>query len=582
MTDSSDYGIGAYCYQLVDNVEQPVAFVSKTLTTTQFKWAIIQKEAYAIFYALRNLKTILRDRHFTLQTDNRGLRFMRTDSNPMVYRWFVDIQEYDFTLEHILGKNNPVADGFSRLVANNMPNDIIAMLAPPKKIPEQLHILIGKVHNSVSGHHGLERTLRMLTTPSSADSTVILVNPKTPSLRVHIKQYIALCPCCQKMSMLKIPIHSHPFTTSRYYPMECLNIDFIGPYPDKGYVFVIIDTFTRWVELYHSPSANGKSAASHLFQHFGRFGAPTQLLSDRGSHFVNEVITEFTSLIGTDHCLTLAYSSQQNSIVERVNKEINRHIRSLTFESNSIEDYHLTLPIVQRILNAAYSDRTHMSSSQMLFGNAINLDRGLFLPPIERPIQGHPLSHHMSKMLLFQDEVMERARSILQETDSLHIASSSATVPTSYLPGTYVLVKYRNSSNLYPAPTRLHTFWKGPLRVISNKLSEYLLLELVTNQQKSYHVSDMKPFIFDPLNTNPLDIARRDYLEFFIEKILEMAGDVKKVSTLDFHVKWLGYNDTYNLWLPWKDLRETDILHSYLKENNLGNLIPKKFINPTV
>jgi hypothetical protein len=104
---------------------------------------------------------------------------MRTDANSMVYRWLVDIQEYEFTLEHILGKNNPVADGFSRLVANNMPNDIIAMLAPPKKIQEQLQVLIGKVHNSVSGHHGLERTLR---TPSSADSTVILVNPKTPSL----------------------------------------------------------------------------------------------------------------------------------------------------------------------------------------------------------------------------------------------------------------------------------------------------------------------------------------------------------------------------------------------------------------
>jgi hypothetical protein len=85
-TDSSDYGIGAYYFQLVDNAEQPVAFVSKSLNSTQFKLAIIQKEAYAIFYALRNLRAILRDRRFTLQTDNRGLRFMRTDSNPMVYR----------------------------------------------------------------------------------------------------------------------------------------------------------------------------------------------------------------------------------------------------------------------------------------------------------------------------------------------------------------------------------------------------------------------------------------------------------------------------------------------------------------
>jgi hypothetical protein len=322
----------------------------------------------------------------------------------------------------------------------------------------------------------------------------------------------------------------------------------------------------------------------------GDFGAPSQLLSDRGSqllsdrgsHFVNEVITEFTSLVGTQQCLTLAYSSQQKSIVERVNKKINRHIRSLTFESNSVEDYQFTLLIVQRILNAAYSDRAHLSSSQILFGNAINLDRSLFLPPVERPTQGHPLSVHMSKMLKFQDEVMERARTILQESDNLHTASSSAKIPTTFLPETYVLVKYRNSSNLSPAPTWLHTYWKGPFKEISNVLSEYLLLDLITDKQKLYHVSDMKPFVFDPINTNPLDLARRDYLEFFMEKILAMSGDVKKVSTLDFHIKWLGYDDTYNLWLPWKDLRETDILHSYLRQNNLGNLIPKKFFTPTV
>jgi hypothetical protein len=212
-TDSSDYGIGAYCFQLVDNAEQSVAFVSKTLSATQFKWAIVQKEAYTIFYTLRNLKGILRDRPFTFQTDNRCLRFMRTDTNPMVYRWLVDIQEYDFTQEDILGKDNPVADGFFRLVANNMPSDIIAMLSPPPKIPEQLLILIGKVHSSISGHHDLERTLRILTTHSSPDSTVILVESKTPKLRNYIKQYIATCPCCY-LSM-HIPSRHHITTLWR-------------------------------------------------------------------------------------------------------------------------------------------------------------------------------------------------------------------------------------------------------------------------------------------------------------------------------------------------------------------------------
>ena len=70
--------------------------------------------------------------------------------------------------------------------------------------------------------------------------------------RQHVRYFIDRCPCCQKMDMLKIPIHAHGFTTSTYTPMECLNIDFIGPFPDQGYILVIVDTFTRWVELYHT------------------------------------------------------------------------------------------------------------------------------------------------------------------------------------------------------------------------------------------------------------------------------------------------------------------------------------------
>ena len=62
--------------------------------------------------------------------------------------------------------------------------------------------------------------------------------------------------------ILTLPTHAHPFTTSHYYPMEALNIDFIGPFLDKGYVMTIIDTFTRWVELHHSLAANVKSVAN--------------------------------------------------------------------------------------------------------------------------------------------------------------------------------------------------------------------------------------------------------------------------------------------------------------------------------
>jgi Integrase core domain len=87
-----------------------------------------------------------------------------------------------------------------------------------------------------------------------------------------------------KRRRYKTPIHAHGFSISTYTPMECLNIDFIGPFPDGGYVLVIIDTFTRWVELFPTKDASALSAATCLFQHFGRFGAPLQLRSDNGPH----------------------------------------------------------------------------------------------------------------------------------------------------------------------------------------------------------------------------------------------------------------------------------------------------------
>ena len=108
-------------------------------------------------------------------------------------------------------------------------------------------------------------------------------------------------------------------------PRHKLQIDFIGSFLDQGYILVIVDTFTRWVELYHTTDATALSAAECLLKHFGRFGEPHQLRSDNGPHFIADAVREFLLLVDVSHALTLAFSKQENSIVERYNKEINRH-----------------------------------------------------------------------------------------------------------------------------------------------------------------------------------------------------------------------------------------------------------------
>ena len=93
--------------------------------------------------------------------------------------------------------------------------------------------------------------------------------------------------------------------------------------------------------------------------------------------------------------------------MERMNKEINRHLRALTFENDSLEKYADSLPFVQRILNSNHSDRLKISAAQLLFGNIVNLDRGIFLPIDERPTTSKPLSKYISDMLTIQDSLLK-------------------------------------------------------------------------------------------------------------------------------------------------------------------------------
>ena len=573
-TDASDYGIGGYLFQTIDGKDYPVAFVSKSLSGSQLRWSTIQKEAYAIYYSCIFLQSLLRDRLFTIRTDHRNLLYIYNNSNPMIVRWYVALSEYTYKIEFIKGVDNDIADSMSRLCRNNMidsPKEysadmiLAAAIIPKIQLTDMQYNAISSVHNSMVGHFGLARTMKRLKANQH----------KWEFMENHVRYFIDFCPQCQKMSMIKIPIHAHPFTTSSYYPMECLNIDFVGPFPDGGHILVIIDTFTRWTELYHTTDSTALSAAQCLIQHFGRFGAPHQLRSDNGPHFIADVIREFLSFVGTRHCLTLAYSKEENAIVERMNKEINRHIRSLTYDNTSLEDYKLALPFVMRIINSNHSDRLKISSAQLLFGNCVNLDRGMFRPIDEVPPSKKSMSVYMSNLLKTQDSLRKAAAKELLRTDLLHMTHKKQLQHTDYQPGTYVLVHYRTG---HP-PTRLHTFWRGPMRVISGSNSRFTLYDLISHVEKEYHVSDMKPFLFDPLRVEPLDVARHDYMEFYIENILEHRGDLQRKTSLEFLVKWLGYADEHNSWTSYANLRDTEKLHEYLTSNNLQRLIPTKFTN---
>jgi hypothetical protein len=423
--------------------------------------------------------------------------------------------------------------------------------------PAHLEI-IKECHGKKIGHGGVERTL----------NKILSLGGRWQFMRQDVRKFIAHCPACQKMSQINLPIHTIKYIASTYHTMECLNIDFVGPYPDKGYLLVIIDTFTRWIELYPSVDATAKAALEGLLQHFGRYGCPRLIRSDRGPHFANELIAGFLKATGTPHNLTLAYSSEENAIVERSNKEVNRHIIAYTFDNDTVQHWRESIPFVQRIMNSSYSQRTKIAPADLLFGKQLQLDRGILLPFTEVPEDITPLPDRVATMLTLQNRLVKISQDLLKASDAKHLASTSSTL-TEFAIGTHVLVAYEAGP-----PTRLLTRWRGPMKILNRHNSEYLLLDLVTGKEKLFHVKNMRIFRFDPISVNPLDVARRDYNEFFIETIIEHKGDFRKVSTLTFKVRWLHYTPEYDTWEPWKNLRHLTPLHEYLRSIGKAKLIP--------
>ena len=394
-TDASDYGIGAYLYQVKDDKEHPIQFISKAFDKTQLNWHTGEKEAYAIIYAIRKLKPLLRDIHFTLKTDHKNLTYINEHPSAKVNRWKLDLMEYNFDIEHVPGVNNQVADSFSRLLLLKSKKKklrdyscltvpvahVLAVLAIPEngklspfKIPQKFHEIIGKCHNSSVGHFGVDLTIKKIHQNFKGEGG------RWRLQREHVKAFIKKCPCCQKMSQLRTPILTQRFTTSTYTPMERIYIDSIGPLIEDSnhnkHIIVIIDGFTRWVELYAVPDVTAELAAQKaLFDWVGRFGVPAQIMTDEGTQFVNQIWDNLTDFLGTEKLESFPASKEENSMVERANKEVVRHLRNILFDRQiQYTEWSVYLPIVQRIMNSHPLGATGITPAELLFGNAVSLN----------------------------------------------------------------------------------------------------------------------------------------------------------------------------------------------------------------
>ena len=118
--DASSHGLGAVLLQKQDSGElQPVAFISRSMTPTEKRYAQIEKEALAFTWACERLSDYLVGLQFHIQTDHKPLvplfSTKHLEELPLrVQRFRMRMMRFLFTISHVPGKDLKIADILSR------------------------------------------------------------------------------------------------------------------------------------------------------------------------------------------------------------------------------------------------------------------------------------------------------------------------------------------------------------------------------------------------------------------------------------------------------------------------------------
>ena len=220
----------------------------------------------------------------------------------------------------------------------------------------------------------------------------------------------------------------------------------------------------------------------------------------------------------------MVYSKEENALVERVNKEVMRHLRGFIFDRRIREHWYKYLPFVARIMNTSIHTSTGVSPSALIFGTIATQDKGIFSDYTTEQRESLTLSEGTAKMLKAQQILLKIATENQLKRDSENIVKRTPNAISRFPPDSYVLVEYPDTGLGKKPPNKLMTALKGPYRVVENIGNNYRLLNLVNNKVEEAHVKRLQPFDFDPTHTDPRDVAYADVGFENVERILPHKG----------------------------------------------------------
>ena len=96
----------------------PVVYASKKLASSQTNYSTLEKECFGIVWGIKKFWLYLAGKPFIVKTDHQSLAYINKSKyqNDRIMPWALAIQEYDYTVQDIPGKDNVAADYLSHVM----------------------------------------------------------------------------------------------------------------------------------------------------------------------------------------------------------------------------------------------------------------------------------------------------------------------------------------------------------------------------------------------------------------------------------------------------------------------------------
>ena len=147
-----------------------------------------------------------------------------------------------------------------------------------------------------------------------------------------------------------------------------MSVDLIGPLPRSHaghqYALVVVDDFTRFVEIYPLRTASTHAIVSKMISYFCRYGFPRSIRSDNGPQFAGKLWNDVCRSLGVTPRKIVPYRPQGNP-TERANRTVKQIIKAYAHDH---KDWDVHLDALSFAMRTALNDVTGQAPAFLTLG----------------------------------------------------------------------------------------------------------------------------------------------------------------------------------------------------------------------